>query len=71
MAGGGIRGGQAFGCTSDDGSEITDNPVTAQNLIATICAAVGLDHDATNMSNIGRPIPLADHGSEPVTALLS
>ncbi|MCA9049486.1 MAG: DUF1501 domain-containing protein [Planctomycetaceae bacterium] len=71
LAGGGIRGGQAFGCTSDDGSEITDNPVTAQNLIATICAAVGLDHDATNMSNIGRPIPLADHGSEPVTALLS
>ena len=40
LAGGGIRGGQAFGCTSDDGSEITDNPVTAQNLIATICAAV-------------------------------
>ncbi len=71
LGGAGIRGGQVFGSTSDDGMEIAENPVTVANLMATICAALGIDHTATNLSNIGRPIPLSDHDSEPVAALLS
>lgn len=70
LAGAGIRAGQVYGRTSDDGMEIADNPVSVQNLMATICQAVGVDAATTNLSNIGRPIPLADHGSQPISGLL-
>jgi uncharacterized protein (DUF1501 family) len=70
LGGGGIRGGQVYGATADDGVEIRDNPVTVPNLIATICRGLGLSPEKTNLSNIGRPIPLADHGSLAVERLL-
>jgi len=70
LGGAGIRGGQAYGATSDDGMEIKENPVTVPNLMATICKALALDPETTNLSNIGRPIPLADHGSTAVADLL-
>lgn len=71
LGGGGIRGGQVFGATSEDGMEISDSPVTVPNFMATICEALGLDPTSTNLSNIGRPIPLADHGSTAIGELLS
>ena len=71
LAGGGIRGGQVYGKTSDDGMEIDDSPMTVQNFMATICQALQIDHETTNLSNVGRPIPLADHGAIAVEKLLS
>jgi len=71
LAGAGINAGQAYGATSADGMEIADNPVSVPDLIATICRALELDHESTNLSNVGRPIPLADHGAAPVDGLLS
>ena len=71
LAGGGVKGGQVFGATSADGMEIDENPVTVQNLMATICEAVGVDSSTTNLSNVGRPIPLADHGAEAIAELLT
>lgn len=71
LGGGGIKGGQVYGATSDDAMEIKDGLLTVPNLMATICNALGLNHADTNLSNIGRPIPLADHGSGPVQQLLS
>ena len=70
LGGGGIRGGQVIGKTSEDGMKVTDQPVVVPDLMATICAALGLDPQQQNMSNIGRPIPLADHGAKPITSLL-
>ena len=70
LGGAGIKGGQAYGVTSDDGTEIQEHPVTVQNLIATICRALNLDPMTTNLSNIGRPISLADHGATAIDALL-
>lgn len=70
LGGAGIRGGQVFGATSSDGMEIADHPMTVPNLMATVCQALQLDHMTTNLSNVGRPIPLADHGAEPVAELL-
>ncbi len=55
---------------SDDGMEILDSPVKVPDFMATICAALGLDHQSTNQSNIGRPIPFADHGAQPLQAIL-
>lgn len=71
LGGAGIQGGQVYGSTADDGVEITDSPVTVPALMATICQALDLDPSTTNLSNVGRPIPLADHGAEPVAQLLS
>ena len=71
LAGAGIKTGQAFGATSEDGAEIADDPVTVQNLIATICAALDIEPATTNLSNVGRPIPLADHDAEVIEGLLA
>lgn len=70
LAGGGVKTGQTFGRTSADGMEIEDNPVTVPNLMATICKALNIDPQITNLSNVGRPIPLADHGANDIAELL-
>lgn len=71
LGGGGIRGGQVYGSTAGDGVEITADPLTVPGLMATICKALQVDPESTNMSPVGRPIPLADHGATPVGRLLS
>ena len=71
LGGAGIKGGQVYGATSDDGMEIKDGLLTVPNLMATICKGLALNPETTNLSNIGRPIPLADHGSAAVDALLA
>lgn len=71
LAGAGVKTGQAYGSTTKDGMDIKDDPMTVQNLMATVCGALGISHESTNLSNVGRPIPLSDHGSEPVEQLLS
>lgn len=71
LAGAGVKAGQAFGKTSADGMEVEEDLVSVPNLIATICRALELDPETTNLSNVGRPIPLADHGATPVEGLLS
>ena len=60
MAGGGIVGGSIVGKTSDDGMEVTDRPVTAPDLLSTICSAVGVSPDTENVSDDRRPIKLAE-----------
>ncbi|QDT94597.1 DUF1501 domain-containing protein [Gimesia aquarii] len=70
LGGGGIRGGQVIGKTSEDGMKVTDQPVAVPDLMATICKALGVDPEKQNMSNIGRPIPLADHGAKPIDQIL-
>lgn len=70
LGGAGVLGGQAVGKTSDDGVAIEDRPVTVPALIATICEALQLDPASTNPSNVGRPIPLADHDAESIDELL-
>lgn len=70
LAGASIQGGQVVGRTSADGVAIEDRPVTVPALISTICDALDLDPTSTNPSNVGRPIPLADHGAESISELL-
>jgi hypothetical protein len=71
LAGGGIKGGQAYGKTSPDGMKVAENPVTVPNFMATICKALGLDPTKQNMSNVGRPIRLADAGAKPIAEVLA
>jgi hypothetical protein len=70
LGGGGIKGGQVYGASSKDGVEVKDKPVTVPNFIATIEKAMGLDPLKQNMSNVDRPIRLADAGAKPITEVL-
>ncbi|MFO0820339.1 MAG: DUF1501 domain-containing protein [Pirellulales bacterium] len=60
LAGGGIRGGTVHGATSDDGTEVKDGKVDVGDILATLCAALGLKPDKENISQEGRPIKLAE-----------
>jgi uncharacterized protein (DUF1501 family) len=71
LAGGGIRGGQVAGQSSEDGMTVKDRPVTCADFLATICCAVGVDPMKQNMSNIGRPIRLADPEAKPLRDLIA
>jgi hypothetical protein len=50
---------------------VTDKTVTVPNFIATVCKALGIDPTKQNMSNVGRPIRLADAGSKPIEEVLA
>jgi uncharacterized protein (DUF1501 family) len=70
VAGGGLRGGQTVGRTSDDGRSVEDRPVGVPDLIATLCQAAGIDHKKQNISNVSRPIRVADPTAQLIEELL-
>jgi len=72
LAGGGIRGGQVFGRTSADGMTVEEpRQVSVPDLMATICRALGIDPTNTNMSNVGRPIPIVARDGQPIQEVLA
>ena len=71
LCGGGIRGGQVVGKTSDDGMTVAERPVAVSDLLATACLALGIDPMTQNMSNVGRPIRIADPGAKPLKEVLA
>ncbi len=71
IAGGGVKGGQAIGATSKDGTKVEDRPTTSADFLATVCMTLGIDPMKTNMSNVQRPIPIADRGANPVTEVVA
>jgi hypothetical protein len=71
LAGGGIKGGQAFGKTSADGSKVETRPVSVSDFLATICLALGIDPLKQNNSNVGRPIRIADKNAQPIKEILA
>lgn len=70
LCGGGIQGGQHFGETTPDGMRVKDRPVSAPDLLATICRAIGIDPMKQNMSNVGRPIRIADPEAKAIEEIL-
>jgi uncharacterized protein (DUF1501 family) len=62
LAGGGIAGGQAYGKTSDDGLTVVDGQITAPDLLATLCEALGVGGTYNTDAN-GRPIPISEGAS--------
>jgi hypothetical protein len=71
LCGGGIRGGQVYGKTSADGITVEDKPTSVAQLVATACGALGIDHRKQNMSNVGRPIRIAEPETQPIQDLLA
>ena len=74
LAGGGIRGGQVYGGTTANGMNIDTQRGRAVNVpdfMATICRGLGINPDTSNMSNVGRPIRVADHGAQAIRELIA
>ncbi len=69
LAGGGIKGGQAYGKTDETGSNVAENPVTGPDFNATIGFAMGVPHDLTLMSPSRRPFKLGARSGQPLTKL--
>jgi hypothetical protein len=65
LAGGGIKGGQLIGATDKHAAEVTDRPITVEDLSATIFTALGVDLTRVNHTPEGRPIAIAN-GGKPV-----
>jgi hypothetical protein len=62
MGGGGVRTGQVVGATNKLGEFVIDNPVTPQDLAATIYTALGVPLNTWFRTADGRPIELCPEG---------
>jgi hypothetical protein len=71
LGGGGIKGGQVVGKTGTDGLSVETRPVSAPDLMATACVALGLDPRKQNPSNVNRPIRLADPSAQALKEVLA
>ena len=60
MAGGGVKGGLAYGATDDYGWHAVDKPVHVHDLHATILHLMGLDHERLTYRYAGRDYRLTD-----------
>jgi hypothetical protein len=70
LAGGGLKGGRVVGKTSADGSTVEERKVLVPDFLATICKVLGINHEKKNLSNVGRPIRIADKTAEPIKEVL-
>ncbi len=63
MAGGGIKGGSAYGSTDDLGAKVAENPAYCYDLHATALHLLGVDHEKLTFYNNGAKRRLTDvHG---------
>lgn len=69
FAGGGVKGGRAIGKSDEIGAYPAEKPVQPKEIVATIFHALGLDLDAHLPGPQGRPFPLVDFGTKPITEL--
>jgi uncharacterized protein (DUF1501 family) len=60
MAGGGVRGGMAYGKTDEFGFKAVENKVHVHDLHATILHLLGLDHQRLTFRHSGRDFRLTD-----------
>lgn len=69
LAGAGIAGGQAYGRTSDSGMAVEDGQLSAEDLLATLCKAAGVDAETSQFDENGRPIRITE--GTPAQAVLA
>jgi hypothetical protein len=69
LAGCGIKGGQVYGQSDENGVEVKEHPVTEGDFFATIYKTLSINPETKNYAGV-RPIPLAPFGSRVVKELL-
>jgi hypothetical protein len=60
LAGGGVRGGMAYGATDDFGFRAVENRIHIHDLHATVLHLLGLDHERLTYRYAGRDYRLTD-----------
>ena len=70
LAGGGIKGGTAYGESDAQAAYVKDRPVSPADLCATIYECLGIDPELTVPDRGGRPLPVA-HGGQPIRDILA
>jgi uncharacterized protein (DUF1501 family) len=63
LGGSKIRGGQAIGETSEDGTEVVTDAYSSEDLMASVCSALGIPLSTTYTSRNGRPMKIGGGGS--------
>ena len=71
MAGGGVKGGLAYGATDEFGYKAIENRVHIHDLHATVLHLMGLDHTRLTYRYSGRDFRLTDVHGEIVTGILA
>lgn len=71
LAGGGVRGGQAYGSTDEFGYRAVENPVHVHDLHATLLHLMGFDHERLTYHHAGRDFRLTDVHGKVVKELLA
>lgn len=62
LAGGGLQLGQVYGESSTKAETPRNNPVTPQDLMATLCHVMGIDHRTQFKDPTGRPSSIVESG---------
>jgi arylsulfatase A-like enzyme len=60
LAGGGVKGGTAYGATDEFGYRAVENPVHVHDLHATVLHLMGFDHEELTYRHAGRDFRLTD-----------
>ena len=63
LAGAGVPGGMIYGETDKDAAYPISDPVSPEDLAATIYRALGIDHRQRLLDVQGRPHPIVDGGT--------
>jgi hypothetical protein len=71
LAGGGVKGGQAYGATDDFGWHAVDKKVHVHDLHATLLHQMGLDHEKLTYRHAGRDYRLTDVSGTVVQDILA
>jgi hypothetical protein len=71
LAGGGIRGGTAYGATDDFGFKAVDKPASVHDLHATMLHLLGFDHERLTYRYAGRDFRLTDVHGEVIREILA
>ena len=71
MAGGGVRGGMAYGSTDEYGYKAAENPVEIHDLHATLLHLLGIDHERLTHRFGGRDYRLTDVHGRVIQAVLA
>lgn len=62
VGGGGMKGGIAVGATNDDGTSVDTEPYSSEDVMASVCKALGINLETTYQSKSGRPMKIANGG---------
>ena len=62
LGGAGIEGGRAIGKTSADGTSVESDPYSSEDLMASVCQALGISLQTTYKAKNGRPMKIAGGG---------